>query len=112
MGELLVKVYPRGKMGQAMMQLRPKAEAENGTGDCLEMQGPSGNLAYLGAGHFSLGDRKEATTHVVMLAAGSGITPMIQLLKPMMSEWREERRALCVSLVFSNRREEDIIFRQ
>lgn len=106
--ELLVKVYPTGKLGPLLAQLRPGA-------DRLEMQGPFGDLVYLRGGRFRLGSgglqREAVATHAVMVAAGSGITPMWQLLRTMVAEWREGGQ-LRVTLVFCNRREEDVIFRR
>ena len=39
--------------------------------------GPTGRIAYT-AGTFSIGDRTIACKHVLMLAGGTGITPMAQ----------------------------------
>jgi len=123
--ELLVKVYPSGKMGSVLAGLRPQSgDGPAAVGDSLEMQGPFGDLAYIGDGRFALGalasagvgadavgGRALAAGCVAMFAAGSGLTPMLQLLRPIMGEWRRGAGPQ-VTLVFCNRREEDIVYRQ
>merc|ERR1712151_708368 len=84
----------------------------------LDMMGPFGGLVYAGAGRFCLGSPGSdhafqlTTPHLVMCGAGSGITPMIQLLRTMMAEWRSQKGSLRVTLLSCNRTEEDILFRQ
>jgi ferredoxin-NADP reductase len=60
--ELLVKTYEMGKMSRRFQQLR--------VGDTLDMKGPIGNFRY-GVNKYEA---------LVMLAAGSGLTPMLQIV--------------------------------
>jgi len=116
--ELLVKVYRSGRMGPALAAL--KSRSDNAEGDCVEMQGPFGDLVYLGGSRFDLGTagpssrRSESPARVIMLAAGSGVTPMLQLLRAMTVEWLSGQcpKTCKTTLIFCNRREEDIILRQ
>lgn len=106
--EFVVKVYPSGKLGPALAQLK--------VGQSVEMRRTGGHISYLGTSRFGLGVPDSQgysevdVAHVLMLGAGSGITPMIQILKSMEIEWKNGA-ALKVTLVSCNRREEDIIYR-
>ncbi len=74
--ELLLRVYPspHGVMSRHLHGLR--------VGDSVEMMGPTGLHRYGtdGPGTFSQGKRRWGPVdHVVMLAGGTGITPMLQI---------------------------------
>ncbi|MDH5400249.1 MAG: FAD-binding oxidoreductase, partial [Cyclobacteriaceae bacterium] len=58
-------------------------------------------------GHFVL-DEKATQKNVVMFAGGSGITPLMSLLKSTLSQNSGTR----VSLIYSNRNEQQIIFKE
>ncbi len=58
------------------------------------------------AGHFF--QYAEDKTHYLLIAAGSGITPLLSILKHVLSSKPQSR----VSLVYSNRSQKDIIFEQ
>lgn len=107
--QLLVKVYPSGRMGPALAKLKPCAE--DYAGDHLEMLGPFGDLVYLMGGRFELAKRQVVARHVVMVAAGSGVTPMLQLLRVMITESRGPGPGPRATLIFCNRCEEDILLR-
>ncbi len=68
-------------------------------GQLLEVLGPSGSFTFEGAA--------EASDHLVLLAGGSGITPIASLLETTL-ETHPTRRA---TLIFGNRSEQDVIFR-
>lgn len=68
-------------------------------GDTLEVTGPSGSFVAPPA---------SAPRHLVMLAGGSGITPVFSLLRTALVREPGAR----VTLVFGNRRESDVIFRE
>ena len=83
---LVVKVYkanvhPKfpdgGKMSQHLDSLK--------IGDVIEMKGPKGHMEYLSGGSFTvkpLGKPKESrfANQLIMMAGGTGITPMLQVL--------------------------------
>ena len=54
-------------------------------GDTIEMKGPKGHMEYLRGGSFTvkpLGKPNESrqTNQIIMMAGGTGITPMLQML--------------------------------
>lgn len=83
---LVIKVYkanvhPKfpegGKMSQHLDSLK--------IGETIEMKGPKGHMEYLMGGSFTvkpLGKPKESrqTNQIIMIAGGTGITPMLQIL--------------------------------
>lgn len=86
--DLIIKVYPDGKMGQHIDTLR--------LGESLEVKGPFTKLAYAPNMH----------RQIVMLAGGSGITPMYQVLKEIARDPADKTKVL---LLFANRTEDDVI---
>jgi ring-1,2-phenylacetyl-CoA epoxidase subunit PaaE len=67
-------------------------------GDLLAVFGPSGG--------FTLVPSPEARRHIVLLAGGSGITPMMSILRTVLAIEPKSR----ISLVYGNRSKRDIIF--
>lgn len=114
--DLLVKVYEDGKLTPRLRELRP--------GERLDFKGPFGALTYDGNMAFTVAGEQRSPAHLVMFAAGSGITPMLQLIKVMIREDLRggpsdaeaasadaEAAAPLITLVYCNRSEEDIILR-
>jgi len=110
--DLLVKLYPTGKMSQHLQALQ--------IGQSIEARGPQGSLEYKGAGEFKILRRRVApetgTEHriyhikeVGMIAGGSGITPMLQLLRDVSKHGAADSTKL--SLLFANVTEADILLR-
>jgi len=113
--DLVVKVYfknvhPKfpdgGKLSQYLNELA--------LGETIDVRGPSGNLTYKGNGNFAIRPDKKTPAsiiqvkHVNMVAGGSGITPMLQIVKAII---KEKNPALKMSLIFANQTEEDILCR-
>ncbi|HEY0227938.1 MAG TPA: ferredoxin--NADP reductase, partial [Mycobacterium sp.] len=67
-------------------------------GDRLQIMGPSGS--------FCIPSPSSVPKELVLIAVGSGITPIMSILRTMMTETKECR----VALIYGNRTEEDIIF--
>lgn len=86
--ELLVKRYPKGKMGNHLFNLK--------AGDSLLVQGPYLKFLY----------KENQWNHVGMLAAGTGISPMYQVLKGILENDNDKTS---VSLIYGNNRKEDIL---
>lgn len=84
-------------------------------GDTIEVRGPSGRLNYLGNGEFSMKKlRKDPPTHikvkkVAMIAGGTGITPMLQLIRHITKDENDQTQ-LC--LLYANQTEKDILVRK
>jgi len=111
--DFVIKVYfsgvhPKFPEGGAMSQY---VEALN-IGDSLEMRGPKGNLEYRGHGRFCIkrkGNTEVSTrTKIGMIAGGTGITPMLQIIKAVV----KEKSNIELWLLFANQTEQDILVRK
>ncbi|XP_063379757.1 NADH-cytochrome b5 reductase 2 isoform X1 [Cydia fagiglandana] len=113
--DLVIKVYfknvhPKfpdgGKMSQHLENMK--------LGETIDVRGPSGRLQYVGNGQFLIKKlRKDPPTKVVvkklnMIAGGTGITPMLQLIRHICSDVNDHTE---LRLLFANQTEEDILLR-
>ncbi|XP_026182253.1 NADH-cytochrome b5 reductase 3 [Mastacembelus armatus] len=113
--DLVVKIYfkdvnPKfpegGKMSQYLESLR--------INDVIDFRGPSGLLVYKGKGVFAIQPDKKSPAvtktakHVGMIAGGTGITPMLQLISAVMKDPQDQ--TVC-HLLFANQMEKDILLR-
>ncbi|XP_051249181.1 NADH-cytochrome b5 reductase 3 [Dicentrarchus labrax] len=113
--DLVVKIYfkdvnPKfpegGKMSQYMESLK--------INDTIDFRGPSGLLVYKGKGVFAIQEDKKTAAvtknakHVGMIAGGTGITPMLQLITAVMKDPQD--KTVC-HLLFANQTEKDILLR-
>ncbi|KAH6940992.1 hypothetical protein HPB50_011848 [Hyalomma asiaticum] len=110
--DIMVKVYPAGVsrkypngglMSQYLDNLQP--------GDTIEVQGPKGRFVYEGRGHFATADgrRMPLVTRLGLVAAGSGVTPMLQLLRHLLTDSIDQTSVMMIDV---NHSEEDIIARK
>ncbi|KAM9753388.1 NADH-cytochrome b5 reductase 2 [Menidia menidia] len=114
--DLVVKVYYKnthptypdgGQMSQYLDEMR--------IGDTIDFRGPSGLLVYKGKGQFSIRLNKKSEPniqkcrHVGMIAGGTGITPMLQLIRRITSDPSDNTKC---SLIFANQTEKDILLRE
>eukprot|EP00088_Acartia_fossae_P009018 TRINITY_DN14350_c0_g1_i1.p1 TRINITY_DN14350_c0_g1~~TRINITY_DN14350_c0_g1_i1.p1 ORF type:complete len:304 (-),score=60.45 TRINITY_DN14350_c0_g1_i1:291-1202(-) len=114
--DLVIKVYhanvhPKfpdgGKLTQYLESLA--------LGDTIDVRGPSGLLEYAGTGDFLIKPDKKAQPSTVkakqvsMIAGGTGITPMMQLVRAVFSDPEDKT---CLSLLLANQTEEDILLRK
>lgn len=86
--EILVKRYPNGKMGNHLFHLKP--------GEELLVKGPFETLPY----------RPNMWSHVGMLAGGTGITPMYQVIEGILDNEKDNTK---ISLVYANKKQTDIL---
>jgi nitrate reductase (NAD(P)H) len=105
--DLLIKVYFKGTdpefpLGGAMSQHLDSLRE----GDTVDVKGPLGHIAYLGRGAFDISSAKVRATRVAMIAGGTGITPMFQLIRAMLDDAEDTTR---IWLLYANRSEEDIL---
>lgn len=104
---VLVKIYydtpdrKGGKMTQALDSIP--------VGHFVEFKGPVGKFEYLGRGRCSIGGKERRVKKFVMVCAGSGITPIFQVLRAVMKDEEDETRCLVLD---GNRVEEDILCRE
>ncbi|XP_022053039.1 NADH-cytochrome b5 reductase 2 [Acanthochromis polyacanthus] len=114
--DLVVKVYHKnshpsypegGKMSQYLDSLT--------LGDTIDFRGPNGLLVYRGKGQFSIRPdkksepKKKKFKHLAMIAGGTGITPMLQLIRRITSDPSDSTKC---SLIFANQTEKDILLRE
>jgi len=106
--DVVIKVYrplpgkfvDGGKMSQFFGDLK--------VGDTVDVAGPFGLIEYHGNGDFTISRKKVAARHVGMMAGGTGVTPMLQLVKAVMLNPTDSTK---ISLIFANQTEQDILVR-
>ncbi|XP_024026509.1 NADH-cytochrome b5 reductase-like protein [Morus notabilis] len=89
--DLLIKVYPEGKMSQHFASLKP--------GDVVEVKGPIEKLRY----------SPNMKKHIGMIAGGTGITPMLQVIEAILKNPDDNTQ---VSLLYGNVSPDDILLKQ
>lgn len=113
--DLLIKVYMPsayfplgGKMSQYIENLK--------IGETLDFTGPKGRLEYKGSGGFKIDGikksdptRKSHVTEIGMIAGGSGITPMWQIIQDVFQNCQNDKTK--INLLFANKTEGDILLR-
>ncbi|XP_075898736.1 NADH-cytochrome b5 reductase 2 [Nelusetta ayraudi] len=114
--DLVLKVYYKnshpsfpegGKLSQHLDKMA--------IGDSIDFRGPSGLLVYNGNGQFAIRPDKKSEPkvrkfkHVAMIAGGTGITPMLQLIRRISADPGDNTKC---SLIFANQTEKDILLRE
>ncbi|KAI6676691.1 hypothetical protein NL676_037487 [Syzygium grande] len=89
--ELVVKMYPKGRMSHHFREMRE--------GDYLPVKGPKGQFKYKPGQARAFG----------MLAGGSGITPMFQLIHAILENPRDKTKA---HLIYANVTVNDILLKE
>ncbi|XP_073289705.1 NADH-cytochrome b5 reductase-like protein isoform X2 [Primulina huaijiensis] len=89
--DLLIKVYPEGNMSQHFASLKP--------GDVVEVKGPIEKLRY----------NPNMKKHIGMIAGGSGITPMLQVIDAIVKNPDDTTQ---VSLLYANVSPDDILLKK
>ncbi|KAF5708016.1 NADH cytb-reductase [Fusarium globosum] len=90
--ELVIKSYPDGK-------LTSKYLAKLEVGDEVLFRGPKGAMKY----------RPNLCKKIGMIAGGTGITPMFQVIRAICEHDRDTTE---ISLIYANRTEQDILLRE
>ncbi|XP_066505635.1 NADH-cytochrome b5 reductase 2 [Hoplias malabaricus] len=114
--DLVVKVYYKnthpnypdgGKMSQYLSDMK--------IGETIDFRGPNGLLVYNGNGQFAIRPDKKSDAkvrrcrHVGMIAGGTGITPMLQLIRCITADPSDNTKC---SLIFANQTEKDILLKK
>jgi cytochrome-b5 reductase len=89
--ELLVKSYPTGIISKYIDEVA--------IGDCVSVKGPKGNFVYT----------PNMCKEISMIAGGTGITPMLQIIKAVLKNPADVTK---VSFIFANVSEDDILCRE
>ncbi|KAH6935306.1 hypothetical protein HPB50_005058 [Hyalomma asiaticum] len=107
--DIIVKVYkagvsPQFPQGGVMSQFLDTLQP----GDEVQIRGPRGKFVYEGHGSFvtAHGDRLPPVKRLGLIAAGSGVTPMLQLLRNMFADSTD---CTLVRMIDVNRSTKDII---
>jgi len=108
--ELVVKIYfanvhPMFPQGGLMTQHLDKLKI----GDTVKIKGPTGHVLYHGKGHFTINGNPMKVKQVSMVAGGTGITPMYQLISSIVQDPGDQTQ---ISLIFSNKTVDDILLRK
>ncbi|XP_034476439.1 cytochrome b5 reductase 4 [Drosophila innubila] len=90
--QFLIKYYENGVVSRHLHQLNP--------GQIVQLSLPRGNLNL---------SQLEAHRHILLLAAGSGITPILSLLRPLLK--RQANRIERLQLLYFNKTASDIWLR-
>lgn len=88
--ELLIKSYPQGNISKMFGELK--------IGDSIEVRGPKGFYEYL----------PDVFNHIGMVAGGTGISPMYQIIKAIAADPTDETK---VTLIYGNQTEEDMLLK-
>ncbi|KAG1151929.1 hypothetical protein G6F37_005000 [Rhizopus arrhizus] len=86
--ELLIKTYPSGALSQYISKLK--------VGDKIGVRGPKGAFTY----------SPNMTKEIGMVAGGTGITPMLQIIKAILRNPKDKTK---ISLIFGNVTKADIL---
>jgi len=110
--DLIVKVYkpnvhPKFPEGGKMTMFLENLNL----GDSINFSGPVGKIEYLTKGQFIIkkkGNEVEErfVTSIGMIAGGSGITPMLQIIRKILKFQNDKTK---VNLLYANQTEEDIL---
>ncbi|KAH6928769.1 hypothetical protein HPB50_019469 [Hyalomma asiaticum] len=110
--DIMVKVYrtggsekhPEGGLVSQFLETMRRGEK-------LKIQGPRGRFFYEGQGHFVTvdGSRLPPATWLGLIAAGSGVTPMLQLLRHALVDKKDQTK---IKMIDVNSTEDDIIARR
>ena len=90
--ELLIKAYDKGIMTKHLERME--------IGDQIEIRGPKGAMQYV---------PNQYTKEIGMIAGGTGITPMYQLIRAICEDKSDKTK---ISLLYANNTEADILLRE
>ncbi|KAL7628960.1 hypothetical protein AAE478_000478 [Parahypoxylon ruwenzoriense] len=105
--DVLIKIYydtserKGGKMTQALDAIP--------IGHFVDFKGPVGKFEYLGRGLCAIQSQRRKVKRFVMVCAGSGITPIFQVLRAVMADPEDSTSCLVLD---GNRVEEDILCKE
>lgn len=106
--DCVVKVYFAPRPGVMTLHL----DSLN-IGDTVDIRGPIGRINYQSAGTFTVssttGSDTKKTNHIGMICGGSGITPMLQIIRDVLKNPSDGTK---LSIIFANQTEEDILLRK
>eukprot|EP01096_Ripella_sp_DP13-Kostka_P005132 TRINITY_DN1780_c0_g1_i2.p1 TRINITY_DN1780_c0_g1~~TRINITY_DN1780_c0_g1_i2.p1 ORF type:complete len:299 (-),score=117.63 TRINITY_DN1780_c0_g1_i2:119-1015(-) len=106
--DLVIKVYRAherfidgGKVSQYFESLN--------VGDSIKLKGPFGLIEYIGRGTFKIKGKTSHRTKVGMIAGGSGITPVYQVIKAAL---KDDQDTTVFYVLYANQTEDNILLRK
>ncbi|BAT78581.1 hypothetical protein LR48_Vigan04g183300 [Vigna angularis] len=108
--DLVVKVYfkgvhPKFPNGGTMSQHLDSLPI----GSVLDVKGPLGHIEYTGRGNFLVQGKPRFAKRLAMLAGGTGITPIYQVVQAILKDPEDHTE---MHVVYANRTEDDILLRE
>ncbi|GLT84994.1 hypothetical protein SLE2022_031970 [Rubroshorea leprosula] len=108
--DLVVKIYfkgvhpnfPNGGLMSQYLESLP-------LGFVIDVKGPLGHIEYTGRGNFLVHGKPKFAKKLAMLAGGTGITPIFQVVQAILKD-PEDKTEMYV--VYANRTEDDILLRE
>ena len=89
--DLLIKAYEQGNISRYVSLLK--------IGDKIRVKGPKGQFTYA----------PELSRHIGMIAGGTGITPMLQIIRAALKNPQDRTK---LSLIYANVNPEDILLKK
>ncbi|KAJ4966531.1 hypothetical protein NE237_018380 [Protea cynaroides] len=107
--DLLIKVYfkninPKFPNGGLMSQFLDSIPL----GATLDIKGPLGHIEYTGRGNFTVHGKPKFARKLAMIAGGTGITPIYQVIQAILKDPEDETE---MYVIYANRTEDDILLR-
>lgn len=108
--DLLIKIYfkgehpkfPNGGLLSQHLESLP-------IGSMLDIKGPLGHIEYTGRGNFTVHGKHKFAKRLAMIAGGTGITPIYQVMQAILEDPTDETEMF---VVYANRTEDDILLRE
>uniref|UniRef100_A0A2P2JNK5 Nitrate reductase n=1 Tax=Rhizophora mucronata TaxID=61149 RepID=A0A2P2JNK5_RHIMU len=108
--DLVIKIYfkgvhpklPNGGLMSQYLEALP-------LGSVVDVKGPTGHIEYLGRGNFLVHGKPKSAKKLAMLAGGTGITPIYQVIQAILKDPEDETE---MHVVYANRTEDDILLRE
>ncbi|KAM0926859.1 hypothetical protein ACQ4PT_003036 [Festuca glaucescens] len=109
--ELLIKIYfkdedPKFPAGGLLSQYLESLPL----GAPVSIKGPVGHIEYNGRGSFTVGGERRSARRLAMVAGGTGITPVYQVIQAVLRDQPEDDTEM--HLVYANRTEDDMLLRE
>uniref|UniRef100_A0A0N5A2U2 NADH-cytochrome b5 reductase n=1 Tax=Parastrongyloides trichosuri TaxID=131310 RepID=A0A0N5A2U2_PARTI len=107
--DIIYKEYPINENNKNLGAFSRYLSSKD-VGDSVIVSGPYGFITYLSNGYFNIKTQKKTIqfSNLYMIAGGSGITPMYQLIKCIL---RDKNDKTNITLLYSNKKKDDIILR-
>uniref|UniRef100_A0A2N9HH94 Nitrate reductase n=1 Tax=Fagus sylvatica TaxID=28930 RepID=A0A2N9HH94_FAGSY len=108
--DLVVKIYfknvhPKFLNGGLMSQYLDSLPL----GSVLDVKGPLGHIEYTGRGNFLVHGKPKFAKKLAMIAGGTGITPIYQVVKAILKDPEDETE---MYVVYANHSEDNILLRE